>query len=292
MPVPVPTVNFHLWAPCDMGCRFCFAPFHDVRAALPKGHLPQADAVAVVGALAAAGFERVNFVGGEPLLCPWLPALLAAARRGGAATSVVTNGGRLTAAWLRAHGPLLDGVGLSVDSASEATHRALGRARRGRPLPRAAYVDAARAVRARGLRLKVNTVVTALNAGEDLTGLLAELRPDRWKVFQVLPVAGQNDGAADLLVSRAAFDAFVERHAGVAALGVDLVPEPNDLMRGSYAMVDPAGRFFDNAAGGHRYSRPVLEAGVAAALAEVAVDAGRFDARGGRYALAPAARAA
>lgn len=216
---------------------------------------------------------RINFVGGEPLLCPWLPALLAAAHQGGATTSVVTNGSRLSPDWL----------GLSIDSASEETHRALGRAVRGQPLSRDAYVAAAEAARARGIRLKVNTVVTARNAHEDLTDLLAELRPERWKIFQMLPVAGQNDHAADLLVPDEAFEAFVTRHEAVAALGVEVVPEPNHLMRGSYAMVDPAGRFFDNATGGHRYSRPILAVGVETALADVALDPGRFEARGGRY---------
>ena len=40
------------------------------------------------------------------------------------------------------------------------------------------------------------------------------------------------------------------------------MPESNELMRGSYVMVDPAGRFFDNVEGGHTYSRPILEVGV------------------------------
>ena len=54
-------------------------------------------------------------------------------------------------------------------------------------------------------------------------------------------------------------------------------------MRGSYAMIDPLGRFYGNATGAHVYSRPILEVGVEAALAEVGCEVGRFDARGGRY---------
>ena len=26
----IPSVNFHLWKPCNMKCRFCFATFQDV----------------------------------------------------------------------------------------------------------------------------------------------------------------------------------------------------------------------------------------------------------------------
>ena len=53
---------------------------------------------------------------------------------------------------------------------------------------------------------------------------------------------------------------------------------------GSYVMVDPAGRFFDNAAGTHTYSRPILEIGVEKALMDVFVDAGKFLSRSGMYA--------
>ena len=36
-PVQIPSVNFHLWKPCNMKCRFCFATFQDVgQDALPK----------------------------------------------------------------------------------------------------------------------------------------------------------------------------------------------------------------------------------------------------------------
>jgi radical S-adenosyl methionine domain-containing protein 2 len=51
-------------------------------------------------------------------------------------------------------------------------------------------------------------------------------------------------------------------------------------MTGSYVMVDPAGRFFDNTAGTHMYSRPINEVGVDAALREVSIDPDRFRLRG------------
>ncbi|MEO0472453.1 MAG: radical SAM protein, partial [Bacteroidota bacterium] len=67
----VPSVNFHLWEPCNMRCGFCFATFQDVkRTILPKGHLPKEDALNVVQAIAKAGFEKITFAGGEPTLCP------------------------------------------------------------------------------------------------------------------------------------------------------------------------------------------------------------------------------
>ena len=90
----VPSVNYHIWEPCNMRCRFCFATFQDVKQEmrLPKGHLPEKDCILIVdgifglvarGALelAQAGFEKINFAGGEPTLCKWLPDLIKQAKR-------------------------------------------------------------------------------------------------------------------------------------------------------------------------------------------------------------------
>jgi radical S-adenosyl methionine domain-containing protein 2 len=132
--------------------------------------------------------------------------------------------------------------------------------------------------------VKLNTVVTALNVDEDMSPFVRRMRPERWKVFQVLPMKGQNDGVVEsLLVSGLAFAAFVERHRALASEGLAPIVEDNDAMRGSYAMIDPEGRFFGNATGEHVYSRPILEVGVETALAEVAVSAEKFELRGGRY---------
>lgn len=55
------------------------------------------------------------------------------------------------------------------------------------------------------------------------------------------------------------------------------------LLTGSYWMVDPAGRFFDNVDGRHRRSQPILEVGVAAAARQIRFAPDRFVARGGVY---------
>ena len=62
-----------------------------------------------------------------------------------------------------------------------------------------------------------------------------------------------------------------------------IVPESNTQMKGSYAMVDPAGRFYDNAMGKHNYSRPILEIGSRLAIQQVNYDFSKFVSRGGIY---------
>jgi radical S-adenosyl methionine domain-containing protein 2 len=282
-PLP-PSVNYHLWAPCNMRCRFCFAPFQDVVAeVVPKGHLPRETSVQLTSVLASR-FAKVSFAGGEPTLCPWLPELVRTAKERGATTMLVTNGSRLEQVIDDLKGTL-DWVAISIDSASESTLVQLGRAVKGRiPIPRERYLQLAELVRSAGIRLKINSVVTSLNAAEDMSPFIRALGPERWKVLRVLPVEGQNDGRVEpLLCSDDEFAGFVARHRGLEAHGIAVVPEDNEDMRGSYAMVDPAGRFFDNASGGHSYSPPILQAGIEEAWSQVTFSMERFLDRGGDY---------
>ena len=270
------SVNFHLIRACNAKCRFCFATFRDV-----SGQLSLDGARRLLDALREAGGEKLNFAGGEPTLHPHIGALLAHARSLGFTTSLVTNGFRLRRL-LETNSGDLDWVGLSVDSGNEATQAVLGRGTGGHV---AHAVRLAQHCREHGVRVKLNTVVTALTWQEDMSPLVRAIRPERWKVFQVLPMAGQNTGSVEgLLITEAQLEAFRARHAHLAAEGVSPIAESNDAMRGSYVMVDPLGRFFGNATGTHVYSAPILEVGVESALSEVGFSAAKFEARGGRYA--------
>ena len=152
------------------------------------------------------------------------------------------------------------------------------------PLSEDDYLGVIDMLREQGIRLKINTVVTRSNCDEDLTGFIARARPERWKLLQVLPVIGQNDGLVDdQVITSEQFAGYVTRNRRVEEMGVAVIPESNDLMTGSYGMVDPAGRFFDNTAGAHVYSRPINQVGVDAALREVSIDPSRVHLRDGMY---------
>jgi radical S-adenosyl methionine domain-containing protein 2 len=269
-------INYHLLKPCNARCSFCFATFRDVH-----GQLRVDDAKRLITTLRDAGGEKLTFAGGEPTLHPNLGELVRHAKEVGFVTCVVTNGFRLDRL-LDDHAEAVDWVALSVDSADEATQASLGRGSGDHVANAIRLADRAHAL---GLRVKLNTVVTTLTWWEDLAGLVRRIHPARWKVFQVLPMAGQNDdGVGDLLISDAQFRAFVDRHAHLGTQGLAPIVEDNDAMRGSYVMVDPLGRFYGNATGRHVYSAPILEVGVPAALVQVGFEPAKFDARGGRYA--------
>ncbi len=281
----IPSVNFHLWEPCNMKCRFCFARFQDVkRTVLPKGHMPKEDCISVVGSLGHAGFQKLTFAGGEPTLCPWLPDLILHAKESGLTTAIVTNGSKLTEEYLSALQGTLDWVALSIDTVDPDKLVQSGRALPSGPLTEDDYLRTVQRVKRAGIRLKVNTVVTALNREEDFTSFITRALPERWKIFQVLPVAGQNDHEVEALtVTKQHFDDYVSRNLKVQREGIVVVPEGNAMMRGSYVMVDPAGRFFDNHAGQHTYSEPIVDVGVSQALRQVHVVRRVFEQRGGLY---------
>jgi len=160
----------------------------------------------------------------------------------------------------------------------------MGRAVKEVPCTPERYLELARAVRAAGKFLKVNTVVSRQNVLEDMSEFIRELQPHRWKVFQVLPINGENDRwIKPLLISKPEFDEYVGRHqVQLMDSGVTVVPEDNQLMTGSYAMVDPLGRFFDNVDGDLRYGPPILTVGIERAWQQVRFMPDRFEKRGGR----------
>lgn len=283
--IEIPSVNYHLWKPCNMKCGFCFATFDDIaQDLLPKGHLGREDSMSVVHALAEEGFRKINFAGGEPTLCPWLPDLIVLAKDMGFTTSIVTNGSRITQEWLDSVSRSLDWVALSIDSLNPNTLEQTGRTTSSGPMSEQDYLRVTNLIKQNGIRLKINTVVGRYNLREDLRDFIIDVRPERWKLLQVLPIEGQNHITdKDYLISRDEFELYVRLYEHMEDFGITVVAESNELMTGSYVMVDPAGRFFDNVLGMHAYSRPILEVGVEEALKDVTVDDIKFLDRGGLY---------
>ncbi|MEM7104868.1 MAG: viperin family antiviral radical SAM protein [Bacteroidota bacterium] len=281
----IPSVNYHLWEPCNMRCKFCFATFQDVkRSILPKGHLQRKKALQVVQKLADFGFQKITFAGGEPTLCPWLPELIACAKNAGLTTMIVSNGSGLSSKFLEANKHYLDWVAISIDSLNPLTNLVAGRAiTANKPFQEKEYRTLVDNVKQAGYRLKINTVVNRSNFKERMNDFIRGVKPERWKIFQVLPINGQNDQTIDdFIISDSEFRTFINNHNDLNDI-IIVVPETNAQIKGSYVMVDPAGRFFDNSNGEHNYSKPILEVGVFNAIQEVDYDLSKFISRGGFY---------
>ena len=121
-----------------------------------------------------------------------------------------------------------------------------------------------------------NTVVTSFNYKEDFHNLISAINPIRWKAFQVLFIYGENDRYySTLKITHEQFEEFVARHADIKYM----VPEDNEQMTDSYAMIDLKGGFFQNTKGRNRTSDPILKVGVDRAFSEMVFDFRRYDRR-------------
>jgi len=281
----IPSINYHLWEPCNMKCKFCFATFQDVKSTvLPKGHLSKNDSLKVIDEIIKAGYSKITFAGGEPTLCPWIDELIIKAKKGGVTTMLVTNGARLSKKILNKVEDYLDWVTLSIDSINKETLIETGRMERKQPMSENEYLKIINNIHSKNIRLKLNTVVTSQNYNENLSQFVLQMKPERWKIMQVLPIKGQNDNAIDnFLIDQKQFQNYIINNSSVTKSGIKVIPENNDEMTESYVMIDPAGRFFDNANGIHNYSKPILEVGIKKAFKEVNVKIEKFINRSGIY---------
>lgn len=164
-------------------------------------------------------------------------------------------------------GRSLDMLGMSFDSPSDFVNKDHGRWPKGSLPP---IKDTSRSLQhllaaselahSRSITFKVNTVVTALNKGEDLSPHINTVAPARWKLFQVLPLGGENCGiqadgskalgnVGPLLISSQEFDAYVERNrAGLREPSI-AKKESNEVMQNSYILLDENGCFLDSSSG-------------------------------------------
>jgi radical S-adenosyl methionine domain-containing protein 2 len=267
-------VSFHIVKPCNMKCKFCYATFDDMHVG-PQMSLTNAERIVLK--LKKAGVQKITFAGGEPMLYKHIKAIIQYAKAIGFTTSIITNGSLLTQEWLAEMMPYLDWIGISIDSLNGLTNAAIGRT----AYREVKYRSLIALIKDMGFRLKINTVVNAHNWHEDMAGFIGWAKPDRWKVFQTLKVEGQNDEQFDKIAATdEEFKNFIMRHEGLDCM----VPEDNELMTGSYLLIDPLGRMFENSAGKHTYSDSLIESTTTECLEQINLNRNTFEKRGGIYA--------
>ena len=279
----ISTVNFHLIKNCNYCCEYCYARFEDVK----ERQLAKAEQQELIKKLAESKrFRKINFAGGEPTLIPYLPELVKYAKSLGLETSIVTNGSKIDAEWIKNISPFLDILALSVDTLNYDTNIKIGSNQRGKVLDIDKVKEIAEACHYSGIKLKINTVVSSFNKDEKLTDFINEITPFRWKILQATQVKGQNDkNFHKISVTSEDFSLFCKNNQIELSDEIKAVCESNDLITGSYVMVDFAGRFFDNSEHKHNYSDSILEVGVKAAFSQINVDDKKFAQREGNYSV-------
>ena len=280
-------INWHITEACNYRCRYCYAHWNGSGRELVHDRTRSEDLLynlieffsknrsenPLSKALTWEGV-RLNIAGGEPLLyADRVNAVLQSARQLGFSTSLISNGSLLSTNLAKEMAPNLSLIGISVDSPNALTNRLIGRSdSRGNliaPIELERSLQAAKMVNPY-IGLKINTVINSRNVTEDFSSVITQFSPDRWKVLRMLPVL-----TTDLSISATEFREFLGRHRRFQDV---MVSEDNVDMSNSYFMIDPHGRFFQNASSnrGYSYSRPILSVGVAAALSDIITSPAKF----------------
>jgi radical S-adenosyl methionine domain-containing protein 2 len=233
----------------------------------------------ILETLKSKGMEKVNFVGGEPMLYPLIFDTTEIAKEMGFVVSIVTNGYCLNEHRITRLAPHVDWIGLSIDSNSEKIEKKLGRGY-GNHVKHVCEISDI--IHDRGLGLKINTTVTRCTYKEDMRSLISRLNPDRWKVFQMLSIEGQNDQyARELSITGSEFEQFISANQEIMLNnGEKPVFEHSEDMIDSYFMISPSGNIIRNTKGVYaEYPLQYLERRGIGSI----INAEKYVARGGSY---------
>lgn len=277
--IPV-SVNYHFSRRCNYECGFCF---HTEKT---SSILSTDGAKRGLKLMKEAGMKKLNFAGGEPFLYPvFLHKLLRYGKMelGLDCISIVSNGSKITEKFLRQNAEFIDILAISCDSFNPEINIKIGRGKDGENVDQLMKISGW--CQEFGIMFKVNTVVCSLNWDEDMTRLIEQCQPFRWKVFQCLIVTGENDNeerkrdARSFLVTDEQWNVFCDRHKHLDCF----VPESNELMKGSYLILDEYMRFLDKGDGEEKASESILDVGVRKAMNQVRWERNAFVERGGFY---------
>ncbi|THV03346.1 radical SAM enzyme [Dendrothele bispora CBS 962.96] len=281
--VPI-SVNYFPHRLCNYSCDFCFHTTKNLKI------LPIEDAKYALLLLAQAGMKKLNISGGEPFLKPdFIGEIFRYCKEELhiESCSIVNNGSKVTEKWLDTYGEHLDVMAISCDSFDPETNLRQGRSENGKPGHIDRVFEVADWCHKRGIKVKINTVVTVHNWNEDMIDSIRQLNPCRWKVFQCLLLDGENTGAETgslrdarrLLITSEQFQAFLDYHKELDCL----IPESNEAMKDSYLLLDEDMCFLNCQDGNKISGRSILQVGVEEALKDAGFDEKQFIDRKGIF---------
>jgi len=269
-----------------MKCRHCFSYYNEIEI----DQLSLEEAKQIIQEISKIkSFKKLNFSGGEPTMFKDIEQLIKFAKELGLETSMVTNGYKLIKSpelfdKLKGH---LDLLALSIDSFNHDLNIKIGRYVGKKQKQTITYNDflwLTQQCHEYDIKIKVNTVVTKLNYKQVLAHKIATFKPIRWKILRMLPVKFQNDMAEEYVPKDDEYNFFVNNNKETAKkLGIKVVTEANEDMTGSYLMISPDGKFFNNVEGCLKYSKPLLSVEIEEVLRETPLRREVFYKREGDY---------
>jgi radical S-adenosyl methionine domain-containing protein 2 len=286
-------VNYHLTESCNYHCHYCYAKWQvqDSKIELCNDIGEVKNLFNQINTLFRYKLPdeypddfghwssiRLNLVGGEPTLSKNFGQIVTVARQIGFKIGIVTNGSYLDEEFVLQIANRISIIGISIDAIRNDLMAIIGRSTSsGKVLDLYSLITNLNLLRNLNSRvkIKINTVVNKYNHDQNISRFINRLAPDKWKIFKALPNIEPECEISDMQ-----FYDFLDIHNKFSSI---MFPEDNDLMTGSYIMIDPFGRFFDNTCRdgekGYRYSEPITRVGAYNAFHEINVNMGKFMSR-------------
>ena len=242
-------INFHITDACNYSCRYCFADFK-------MKDLPFGDAKKVIDAIDTYFREneiengRINIAGGEPLMYRRLDDIIDYIAEKGIKVSIITNGAKLTEERIASWAGKVAMIGISVDSVTPEADIRIGRCDSRNTCNSLEHLTRmAEAIHNAGIKLKINTVVSKANLGEDMLSVYKALKPDRLKLIYIHVVRNINEWpeTMNLIPTVGEYNAFVDKNRYEE--NCELVLERPMEIQNSYFMINPHGEVYINAFG-------------------------------------------
>ncbi len=272
-------INFHITDACNYSCRYCFADFK-------MKDLPFSDAKNVIDAIDTYFREneiengRINIAGGEPLMYRRLDDIIDYIAEKNIKVSIITNGAKLTEERIASWAGKVAMIGISVDSVTPEADIRIGRCDSRNACNSLEHLTRmAEAIHNAGIKLKINTVVSKANLGEDMLSVYKALKPDRLKLIYIHVVHNVNEWpeTMNLIPTVGEYNAFVDKNRYEE--NCELVLERPMEMQNSYFMINPHGEVYINAFGlEKKYGNSIYEP-LSEIFSRLPFDKAKFDLR-------------
>lgn len=224
--------NLHFTDFCNYNCRFCYAKKEKKILSLRQIQII-VDNIAEYFSQMNIADGRINIAGGEPTTCSYLQEIIDYIISKNIQASLITNGSLLTQKFVQANKGKLSMIGISIDSISAETNMRLGRSSGKRTLDYNQLCTICKCIKEQCILLKINIVVSKINQNEDIKKLLDDVKPDRFKILQMLPTT---PFSAQNVISDEEFNAYVQKYKAYVP-----VKESCANMQKAYMIIDSMG---------------------------------------------------
>ncbi|MGD9909444.1 MAG: viperin family antiviral radical SAM protein [Candidatus Izemoplasmatales bacterium] len=239
---PFHVFNFHLTEKCNYQCKYCFAKFNNQSELNLKQWKEAVDLTNQYFIRNNIRNGRINLAGGEPLILPFLDELIDYIHSLDIIVSIITNASLLTEEKIQKWIGKVDTIGVSIDSINYKTNLKIGRHNNGQVIDVENIISLLQLAKKNNIKVKINTVVSALNINERIDQIYKRVQPDRIKILQMRVNQNCNEHSIMLQTS----DEDFHKHCRYLNNYQNVVIENSQELECSYLIVDSMGNMLSN----------------------------------------------